>query len=130
MELLYIAVTRAQKKVILLLQEDIGTLTDLGYVEKTSVRRINSSVFCFKPLPEELMYVKNWHADEKRLATLSEYFVRSESEVIIANILAKEEIPYVYEEPLYAPDGTMHPPNFTVKFRGENYYWEHVGMLH
>lgn len=129
MELLYTAITRAQKKVTILLQEDIGTLTSLGHIEKSAVRRINSSVFKFEPLPEELLYIQNWYADEKKLATLSEYFVRSKSEVIIANMLVSEEVPFVYEEPLYAPDGTMFLPDFTVKFRGETYYWEHVGRL-
>ena len=129
MELLYTAITRAQKKVTILLQEDIGTLTALGHIEKSAVRRINSSVFTFNPLPEELLYIQNWYADEKKLATLSEYFVRSKSEVIIANMLVSEEVPFVYEEPLYAPDGTMFLPDFTVKFRGETYYWEHVGRL-
>ena len=86
-------------------------------------------MFAFNPLPEELLYIQNWYADEKKLATLSEYFVRSKSEVIIANMLVSEEVPFVYEEPLYAPDGTMFLPDFTVKFRGETYYWEHVGML-
>ena len=57
------------------------------------------------------------------------YFVRSKSEVIIANMLVQEEVPFVYEEPLFAPDGTMFLPDFTVKFRGETYYWEHVGRL-
>lgn len=129
MELLYTAVTRAQKKVTVLLQEDMGTLTSLGHIEKSAVRRINSSVFRFEPLPEELLYIQNWYADEKKLATLSEYFVRSKSEVIIANMLVEEDVPFVYEDPLYAPDGTMFLPDFTVQFRGETYYWEHVGRL-
>ena len=30
---------------------------------------------------------------------------------------------------MYAPDGTMYLPDFTVVFRGEIYYWEHLGML-
>lgn len=129
MELLYTAITRAQKKVTIFLQEDMGTLTALGHIEKCAVRRINSSVFKFEPLPEDLLYIQNWYADEKKLATLSEYFVRSKSEVIIANMLAAEEVPFVYEQPLYAPDGTMFLPDFTVKFMGETYYWEHVGRL-
>lgn len=129
MELLYTAITRAQKKVTIFLQEDIGTLSSLGHIEKSAVRRINSSVFKFAPLPEELLYIQNWYADEKKLATLSKYFVRSKSEVIIANMLVQEEVPFVYEEPLFAPDGTMFLPDFTVKFRGETYYWEHVGRL-
>lgn len=129
MELLYTAITRAQKKVTVFLQDDLGTLAALGRMEKSAVRRINSSVFRFAPLPEELLYIQNWYADEKKLATLSEYFVRSKSEVIIANMLVSEEVPFLYEEPLYAPDGTMFLPDFTVKFRGEVYYWEHVGRL-
>ena len=129
MELLYTAITRAQKKVTILLQEDVGTLTSLGHIEKSAVRRINSSVFTFDPLPEELLYIQNWYADEKKHTTLSEYFVRSKSEVIIANMLVSEEVPFIYEEPLYAPDGTMFLPDFTVRFRGETYYWEHIGRL-
>lgn len=129
MELLYTAITRAQKKVTIFLQDDIGTLTSLGHIEKSAVKRINSSVFKFEPLPEELLYIQNWYSDEKKLSTLSEYFVRSKSEVIIANMLVSEDIPFIYEEPLYAPDGTMFLPDFTVKFQGETYYWEHVGML-
>lgn len=129
MELLYTAITRAQKKVTVFLQDDISTLTSLGHIEKSAVRRINSSVFKFEPLPEELLYIQNWYEDEKKLATLSKYFVRSKSEVIIVNMLVAEEVPFVYEAPLYAPDGTMFLPDFTVKFRGETYYWEHVGRL-
>lgn len=131
MELLYTAITRAQKKVTLFLQEDIGTLTTLGHIEKSAVQRINSSVFDFNPLPNEILYINvlNWHEDGKKLATLSEYFVRSKSEVIITNILVSENIPFEYEKPLYGPDGTMYLPDFTITFRGEEYYWEHVGML-
>lgn len=65
----------------------------MSHVEKSAVRKINSSVF------------------------------------IIANMLVSEDVPFVYEEPLYAKDGTMYLPDFTVKFRGETYYWEHVGRL-
>lgn len=76
-----------------------------------------------------LLYSGDWYKDEKKLATLSQYFVRSKSEVIIANMLVSEDVPFVYEEPLYAKDGTMYLPDFTVKFQGETYYWEHVGRL-
>lgn len=129
MELLYTAITRAQKHVTVFLQDDIGTLTTMSHLEKSAVRHINSSIFEFHPLPEELLYTRTWYADEKKLATLSEYYVRSKSEVIIANMLVDREIPFKYEEPLFAPDGTMYLPDFTVTFRGEKYFWEHVGML-
>ena len=77
----------------------------------------------------DMLYNGDWYKEEKKLATLSEYFVRSKSEVIIANMLFSEEVPFEYEVPLYADDGTMYLPDFTVKFRGEIYYWEHVGRL-
>lgn len=130
MELLYTAITRAQKKVTIFLQQDIGTLTSLSRPEKSAVKKINSSVFKFAPLPDSLLYAKgNWFENGKNVATLSKYFVRSKSEAIITNMLVDRDIPFKYEEPLYAPDGTMFLPDFTVKFKGEEYYWEHVGRL-
>jgi hypothetical protein len=56
--------------------------------------------------------------------------VRSKSEVIIANMLFERDIPFQYEVPLYAPDGTFYLPDFTINWRGEAWYWEHLGMLH
>jgi exodeoxyribonuclease V alpha subunit len=55
--------------------------------------------------------------------------VRSKSEVIIANMLFEREIPFKYEVPLYAPDGTFYLPDFSVMWRGEEWYWEHFGMM-
>ena len=57
--------------------------------------------------------------------------VRSKSEVIIANLLLKEGIPYRYEYPLKLWGlGTVYP-DFTVlniRLRKE-IYWEHQGMM-
>lgn len=61
--------------------------------------------------------------------TLSGDFVRSKSEVIVANILHQSGIPFRYEAPLVAPDGSRRSPDFTVEWRGKTYYWEHLGML-
>ena len=131
MELLYTALTRAQKKVTVFLQNDISALASMSRVEKSAVRKINSSVFEFAPLPEEILYFSSpWFAAGRKISTLSKYFVRSKSEAIIANLLVDREIPFKYEEPLYAADGTMFLPDFTVKFKGEDFYWEHLGMLH
>ena len=91
-------------------------MSALGHIEKSAVRRINSSVFAFHPLPEALLYARNWYADERKLATLSKNLVGP-------------GVPFFFEEPLFAPDGTMFLPDFTIKFRGETYYWEHVGRL-
>lgn len=131
MELLYTAITRAQKKVTIFLQQDISTLTTLSRTDKSAVQKINSSIFKFEPLPDALLYSSTkWYESGKKISTLSQYFVRSKSEAIITNILCERDIPFKYEEPLFAPDGTMFLPDFTVKFRGEEYYWEHVGRTH
>ena len=131
MELLYTALTRAQKKVTVFLQNDISALTSMSRVEKSAVRKINSSVFEFAPLPEDVIYLNMpWYEAGKKVSTLSNYFVRSKSEAIIANLLTDRDIPFEYEKPLYAADGTMFLPDFTVKFKGEEFYWEHLGLLH
>ena len=131
MELLYTAITRAQKKVTIFLQQDVSTLTTLSRTDKSAVHKINSSIFKFEPLPDDLLYSNtNWYESGKKISTLSQYFVRSKSEAIITNMLCERNIPFKYEEPLFAPDGTMYLPDFTVTFRGEEYYWEHVGRTH
>jgi ATP-dependent DNA helicase RecQ len=61
--------------------------------------------------------------------TLSGDFVRSKSEVIIANILHQSRIPFEYEKPLTASDGSYRLPDFTIEWNGITYYWEHLGML-
>ena len=129
MELIYTALTRAHKHVTVFLQNDISTLSTFSHVDKSAVGRINSSVFIFNPLPDDVLYSKDWFKEERKHSTLSEYYVRTKSEVIIANMLENNNIPFIYEEPLYAEDGTMYLPDFTVIFQGKKYYWEHVGRL-
>ncbi|MBO4698647.1 AAA family ATPase [bacterium] len=51
MELIYTAITRAQKKATLLIHKDFNLLS-LSNIKKSAVRKINSSVFEFKPISE------------------------------------------------------------------------------
>ena len=119
-ELLYTAITRAQKKVTVFLQEDIRTLTSMRNVEKSAINKINSSVFDFNPLPDEIFSINStWYESSKTITTLSKYLVRSKSEAIIANLLVDRGISFEYESPLFASDGTMFLPDFTVTFKGE-----------
>ncbi|MGG3480015.1 RecQ family ATP-dependent DNA helicase [Peribacillus frigoritolerans] len=55
--------------------------------------------------------------------------VRSKSEVIIANLLHQHGIKYEYEKNIYYEDNKQLSPDFTVKIDGQNYYWEHLGMI-
>lgn len=61
--------------------------------------------------------------------TLSGDFVRSKSEVIIANILFQSGIAFEYEAQLLASDGSGRWPDFTVEWQGQTFFWEHLGML-
>lgn len=56
--------------------------------------------------------------------------VRSKSEVIICDLLAKAGIDYQYEELLEYEAGKRINPDFTIYLSGNRkVYWEHVGML-
>lgn len=56
--------------------------------------------------------------------------VRSKSEVLIANKLFTNKIPYRYEAGFKAKEGTLHP-DFTVlnPHTRKEYIWEHLGMV-
>lgn len=70
------------------------------------------------------------HKVGKIYKTLKGDMVRSKSEVIIANILFNEKINYEYEKELHYKAGA-HPikPDFTIYVNGNEYYWEHLGMV-
>lgn len=130
MELLYTAITRAQTHLTIFAQEDVSTFSQLSKIEKSNIRNINSSIFEFNPLPDDLFALtSSWYEDGKVISTLSKYFVRSKSEMNIANILYLNQIPFIYEELKFAPDGSMYLPDFTIFWQGKEYFWEHVGRL-
>ena len=57
--------------------------------------------------------------------------VRSKSEILIADALYRNNIPYRYEYPVYSYGVIMAAPDFNclnVRLRKE-YYWEHLGMM-
>ena len=86
-------------------------------------------------------FIRKWESKEYQGKefdeTMSELYtakgerVRSKSEVIIADILNQEGIPYLYERPLYLKGWGNVYPDFTVlnvRERKELYY-EHFGMM-
>ena len=56
--------------------------------------------------------------------------VRSKSEVIIADILDENSIPFLYEKPLRLKTGEVHP-DFTLLniMDRKEVFWEHLGMM-
>lgn len=128
-EMLYTGLTRASRHCTILVEEDISPLLSMRRLEKSHLIGINSSLFSFRPVPEEMHGMREWYEEGKIHQTLADYMVRSKSEVIIANMLFERDIPFRYEVPLFAPDGTFYLPDFTITWRGEEWYWEHLGLL-
>ena len=74
---------------------------------------------------------KPFHPDLPEYYTDKGERVRSKSEILIANTLAKHNIPYKYECPLHLKGCSTIHPDFTV-LNGrtrEEYYFEHLGMM-
>jgi hypothetical protein len=128
-ELFYTGLTRASRHCTLLVEEDISPLLSMRRPERSCLVGINSSLFEFRPVLEAFQTMGAWYEEGKIHQTLTEIMVRSKSEVIIANMLAERDIPFRYEVPLFAPDGTFYLPDFTVTARGEQWFWEHLGRL-
>ena len=92
-------------------------------------------------LQTEADYVRNWEnvrylgkeLDESvpKLYTAKGERVRSKSEVIIADALNREGIPYRYECPVYIQQWGNVYPDFTVLNvrKRKEIYWEHLGMM-
>jgi hypothetical protein len=128
-ELLYTALTRGKRHCTLLLQRDVRQLIDMRRRERCWLGKINSSLLGWHIAPKELTQNLEWYEAGKIHRALSGDMVRSKSEVIIANLLHERDIEFRYEKPLYAPDGTMFLPDFTLTWAGEEWYWEHLGRL-
>lgn len=128
-ELIYTAITRAKTKLTVFAEQDMSAFLQLTRPEANKLGKINASLFDFNPLPKELLIMNDWYEEGKIHQTLSEYMVRSKSEVIIANMLTERQVPFWYEKPLFASDGSFYLPDFTIMLQGEEYYLEHVGRL-
>ena len=85
---------------------------------------------------------QKWHQDIAAYLGMDKYelgriyttvdgnHVRSKSEVIICDLLAKSNIQYKYEERLEYEPGQVINPDFTVYLAdGRVFYWEHLGCL-
>jgi hypothetical protein len=130
-ELLYTGLTRATRHSTVLVEGDIGPLLKMYRPESSHLESINSSLFNMHIVPDELASLRiEGFLEEYRIhRSLADVMVRSKSEVIIANMLFDRDIPFWYEKPLYARDGSFYLPDFTITWHGEEYYWEHLGLL-
>ena len=128
-ELVYTALTRASHHCTLFLERDVNSLLDARRRENAQTPQINSSLFALHVAKAALGDRRGWYEAGKIHEALSGDMLRSKSEVIIANLLHEREIPFRYEQPLFAGDGTLKLPDFTITLRGKTYFWEHLGLL-
>jgi exodeoxyribonuclease V alpha subunit len=127
-ELVYTGLTRFRRKLILAIEKDITPLLCLRNPETSNTRLRNTQMFQLLLRPEG---VERPHLEALIHRTRRGEAVRSKSEVIVADILAALDISYKYEEPLYSRNDTsdFRLPDFTIRYDGDEYYWEHLGML-
>ena len=130
-ELLYTGLTRATNHCTVFVEGDVSSLFKMQRPENSHLLGINSSLFEIHIVPDEFASLrKEGFLEEYRIhRNLADIMVRSKSEVIISNMLFDRDIPFYYEKPLYARDGSFYLPDFTINWRGEEYYWEHLGLL-
>ncbi len=80
---------------------------------------------------------KNRELETKEFFTIGTEFiteagerVRSKSELMIANALRHDEVPYFYEPALWVNGQKFHPDFMVLNVRTrQEFYWEHLGML-
>ena len=86
------------------------------------------SVQCVKRNRMSLSKTENWES-EKVYRTDSGDMVRSKQERFVANLLTSEGVSFEYERKLSSRGGSFRYPDFTLFINGEQYYWEHWGMV-
>ena len=128
-ELVYTALTRAQQKLILLIEgTDASGLYDLTRPERSEAARRNTNMFSgsVREKSDDVPY-----ASFLIHRTREGGMVRSKSELVIANHLFDVRLKYIYERPLEggAAPGRLRPDFSFVTDAGDVIIWEHLGML-
>lgn len=127
-ELLYTALTRQKEKLVIFHQGNFWDLKKYSYGEFSETSRRVTNLF----YPPKLTEIKHVLYEERLIhKTTRGEFVRSKSEVIIADCLLANQVEYMYEKKLIGKDGSERYPDFTImdEDSGDVYYWEHLGML-
>jgi len=126
-ELIYTALTRQVDKVVLLYQGNPQML--MNYTSdyySANLQRITN--LFYKP---NISLIKNKLFEKNLIHCASDgTFLRSKSEVIIYEMLLKNNLEPIYEYELRI-DNEVKRPDFYISDddSGEVYYWEHLGML-
>jgi hypothetical protein len=126
--LLYTALTRQQREVVLFHQGDLGDLIKLSGADHSETARRLTNLF---REPKLVAYGSSFLDEGLIHRTTRGELVRSKSEVIIADLLHSLGLPYSYEQPFTGPNGSVRYPDFTVDDAetGRRILIEHLGMM-
>jgi ATP-dependent exoDNAse (exonuclease V) alpha subunit len=124
-EMLYTALTRSEGPVTLLVESDAKTLLAATHPKRSAVGGRLTNLFSRSEWGRDQ---GTWF-DRNRIHRATDgTYVRSKSELVIANLLHSKGIEYEYEARLER-GGELKRPDFTIKTAKHTYYWEHLGML-
>ncbi|NGP75146.1 AAA family ATPase [Balneolaceae bacterium YR4-1] len=127
-ELLYTGLTRAKDQLVLLVEgDDFSWISKYSNADSSLTARRNTLLFnsSIRKTQSAIPYVENLIHK-----TNDGTFVRSKSEVIIANLLYEEGIEYEYERPFQTDDGWRLPDFTFIDPAGDLIILEHLGLLH
>lgn len=73
----------------------------------------------------------NYHNENAIFKTQNNELVRSKSELLIANALSYNKVPYKYEKKLRLKNGRTYYPDFCClnKRTRQEFFWEHFGLM-
>lgn len=128
-ELMYTALTRFKDRMIILVEKDDAPFLMCRNPKSSETIQRSTRLFGLKlHLAGDKPYMNQFLIHK----TNTNVLVRSKSEVIVANTLSYLGIDYKYEEKLIPDEDNSNDyrlPDFTLSVAGDQYYWEHLGML-
>lgn len=136
-ELLYTALTRQTRKIIILYNQEAYHLLKYASEEHSDIARRFTDLFAdiFKEgnvdmRPQIVKIGDGFYEDRLVHRTARGDMVRSKSEVIIANALYYHDLNYEYEPELVL-EGIVKRPDFKIVDvdTDDVWYWEHCGMM-
>ena len=126
-ELLYTAITRQVNRLVILYNKEASNLRDYSNPKYSEIAKRFTRLF---HVPSIVKVDDRYYAENLVYKTEKGEMVRSKSELIIANMLFENHVPYTYEKELDI-GGFRKIPDFTIEDEesGDIWYWEHCGMM-
>lgn len=124
-EMMYTALTRSEGHVTVLIEGNSETLLAATHPRRSEVGKRLTNLFTTSnyQLDDDMWFDSNRiHRAENGI------YVRSKSELVIANMLHSHSIKFIYES-ILDRDGRIIRPDFTIITQNRTYYWEHLGMM-